>query len=958
MLALFRAVEGVAFEHAGHDHGAAGGSSGSGAPVPGAPATGAQTGSGVEVIAGTAAADVFKLGNAGLVYYKDAYGAAGKDGNYALIKDFKKGDKISLVCDEMGEYSILACDMGETIGICSCIYYNNDDQTGAHIDLIACVTGPDALRLDLMDASTFVWDITPSAIDSAGAATNDILFLSSTSAPFGAAGSDVLHGSQGEDRFVGVDPASSFPGRGEVDVLIGLPGADTFVLGGLGKVYYVDPLGQSARSYAAIQDFEKGDKIVLVCDEMGEYSLQNCTVGLSEATCIYYDRDGIAGVGLTDELIAMVQGPDALRLDLMDASTFIWDIPGSAIDATGSATNDILIGTDAADKLIGKAGSDVIIGAMGNDQLIGVNQSDPIPGRGEVDVLIGAPGADTFVLGAAGLTYYLDPIGLSSNSYAAIQDFENGDKIFLTGNKAEYVLLDCLIGVSPATCIYFNRDGVPGVGAQDDLIAAVQGPASQNLDLTSNSFIWDSRVASTINDVSIETLPAAPSFSGQQAGLTIGRKAINFNLTLPQDSGVHTANTTLNIEPLLDGLSTIGKRLAYFAYSTPAGTAAPLATVFTYDPTKKAGARFYDLDGNGTADTANLGFVDGGYGDKDGVKNGVIVDPSTAGVVSIAAIFTATTNSLSVGDPTDSTSPAAIIVKASISSRANSVNQVGYVALNSSEANTLTYDLLRDRGTILMSNLESSDAPSISALKLENNIALINGQKLVFFEIVDTTLEALMAKGSTIDSFGSNFRILDVSKTTDTTAIASKGGNTLALSLQPDSVVASLGDLISTEMGEKIIFDFTALAGRALTGSVSLAREASYDSSIGFYRIQRNDGAVLDPITNTLITPGSTGYKEAALSAFNLFTSFGNLSISNGANRTDTLAEFSDAGMLAPYATVAQTGETFFSFKGANSDGMNHFRMLGSGVIGLEDVAGGFDQDFDDNILSFNFKLK
>jgi hypothetical protein len=93
-------------------------------------------------------------------------------------------------------------------------------------------------------------------------------------------------------------------------------------------------------------------------------------------------------------------------------------------------------------------------------------------------------------------------------------------------------------------------------------------------------------------------------------------------------------------------------------------------------------------------------------------------------------------------------------------------------------------------------------------------------------------------------------------------------------------------------------------------------------------------------------------------SASNLFTGFGNLSISNGATRTDTLAEFSDAGMLAPYATVAQTGETFFSFKGANSDGMNHFRMLGSGVIGLEDEAGGFDQDFDDNVLSFNFKLK
>ncbi|NBP33756.1 MAG: hypothetical protein EBV08_10875, partial [Synechococcaceae bacterium WB6_1B_055] len=330
--------------------------------------------------------------------------------------------------------------MGETAGICSCIYYNNDDQTGAHIDLIACVTGPDALSLDLMDASTFIWDINPTAIDSIGAATNDILFLSSTSAPFGGAGSDVLHGSQGEDRFVGVDPASSFPGRGEVDVFIGLAGADTFVLGGLGKVYYVDPLGQSARSYAAIQDFEKGDKIVLVCDEMGQYTLQNCTVGLSEARCIYYDRDGIAGVGLTDELIAIVQGPDALKLDLMDASTFIWDIPGSAIDATGSATNDVLIGTDAEDKLIGRGGSDVIIGAMGADRLVGVDPLSVNPGRGEIDVLIGGPGSDVFVLADNKIRYYLDPIGKSASGYAAIQDFELGDKIALFGNKLDYVL--------------------------------------------------------------------------------------------------------------------------------------------------------------------------------------------------------------------------------------------------------------------------------------------------------------------------------------------------------------------------------------------------------------------------------------------------------------------------------------------------------------------------------------
>jgi hypothetical protein len=32
--------------------------------------------------------------------------------------------------------------------------------------------------------------------------------------------------------------------------------------------------------------------------------------------------------------------------------------------------------------------------------------------------------------------------------------------------------------------------------------------------------------------------------------------------------------------------------------------------------------------------------------------------------------------------------------------------------------------------------------------------------------------------------------------------------------------------------------------------------------------------------------------------------------------------------------------------------------VLGSGVIGLEDLNGGGDLDFDDNIVSFNFKLK
>ena len=73
--------------------------------------------------------------------------------------------------------------------------------------------------------------------------------------------------------------------------------------------------------------------------------------------------------------------------------------------------------------------------------------------------------------------------------------------------------------------------------------------------------------------------------------------------------------------------------------------------------------------------------------------------------------------------------------------------------------------------------------------------------------------------------------------------------------------------------------------------------------------------------------------------------------------KLNSFPSLSNTDMLAPYATISNTGETFFSFAAANSDGLTHFRSFGSGVIGLEDLKGGGDQDFDDLILGFNFQL-
>ena len=132
-------------------------------------------------------------------------------------------------------------------------------------------------------------------------------------------------------------------------------------------------------------------------------------------------------------------------------------------------------------------------------------------------------------------------------------------------------------------------------------------------------------------------------------------------------------------------------------------------------------------------------------------------------------------------------------------------------------------------------------------LDLTTDISLINTQKLVFFEVVDTTLESLLANNTNLDGFGSSFNILNLSEITTNSAgdplvmaNASNEGNTIAISLQQG--FSGVNDLISSDLGFNPILDFSGFAGLSLEGSVSVAREAMYDSTVGFYKIQNTDG--------------------------------------------------------------------------------------------------------------------
>jgi hypothetical protein len=46
--------------------------------------------------------------------------------------------------------------------------------------------------------------------------------------------------------------------------------------------------------------------------------------------------------------------------------------------------------------------------------------------------------------------------------------------------------------------------------------------------------------------------------------------------------------------------------------------------------------------------------------------------------------------------------------------------------------------------------------------------------------------------------------------------------------------------------------------------------------------------------------------------------------------------------------------DIYFAFLGANSDGVDHVRILGDNTFGFEDLRGGGDKDFNDVIVKVN----
>lgn len=133
---------------------------------------------------------------------------------------------------------------------------------------------------------------------------------------------------------------------------------------------------------------------------------------------------------------------------------------------------------------------------------------------------------------------------------------------------------------------------------------------------------------------------------------------------------------------------------------------------------------------------------------------------------------------------------------------------------------------------------------------------------------------------------------------------------------------------------------------------------ASYDNFGGFYRAERANGAVRDPLTDKLIRPGQEGYAEAALEQRVSELSF-------HAEDGQMSATVETGTFLVPYLVTNGDAEAFleqnplnertrdrlnayFGIGEANPDGLDHIKVAGSSRFSFEDLYGLGDKSFDD----------
>jgi hypothetical protein len=273
------------------------------------------------------------------------------------------------------------------------------------------------------------------------------------------------------------------------------------------------------------------------------------------------------------------------------------------------------------------------------------------------------------------------------------------------------------------------------------------------------------------------------------------------------------------------------------------------------------------------------------------------------------------------------------------------------------------------RGQVIFSTLTNSP-PGFDVKAIKRLLSFNANKNLRFYLVKDGSTDSVLNKTTPIENVlfpdPSNLKITDLGSNSFSLEWEDGSGDPngfedLRVNIQVTNQAIALGtNLQSQPQGE-------SLDMRNITGDVkadfTVYREANYNNFVGFYQVTGENGGIdTNDDGQADILPGEAGYIQAAI---NKRISDINLSVNDGGTATSS-ATIPSGSILVPFLIVNGTPDAlldsnsnndpdiYFTFLGANSDGVDHVRMLGDNTFGFEDMRGGGDKDFNDIIVQVN----
>ncbi|MBW4671657.1 MAG: DUF4114 domain-containing protein [Cyanomargarita calcarea GSE-NOS-MK-12-04C] len=267
------------------------------------------------------------------------------------------------------------------------------------------------------------------------------------------------------------------------------------------------------------------------------------------------------------------------------------------------------------------------------------------------------------------------------------------------------------------------------------------------------------------------------------------------------------------------------------------------------------------------------------------------------------------------------------------------------------------------RGRVILSAI--SNVPNgFNPNEIGRSLEFADGNNVRFYLVKDSTTDSVISgktpSSNVIFSSPTTQKVTDLTNSNFTLAFEDGSGaadfQDLVVKIEPSNQALPLGvGLQGKQEGE--VLDLRGLSGN-VKANFSVNREAAFNNLVGFYKVDDETGRIGN------LKPSDAGYAQQAMRQRIAEI---DLRVDNQGTAVFDNKQLAGGSILAPFmiangATIDQvlnnqTNNVYFAYLGANSDKVDHIRLLGNNTFGFEDLASGGDFDYNDVIVRANLTV-